>query len=287
MSEEPKKDLKTTAEAAASAAPGAAEAVAPVIGVDAAQAAEKASGKDEGKKKNEDKNKQKEEEKKKKEEEKKKGNNKDKDKDKDKDEKKDKGTDKDEKKDKEKKGKDSGEKKALALPFEITESAILAVAIVVSLTAGSLLGCLLIAPKVIAARNAQPAAPARAERAEGGGEAQEGEGKKGEGKKGEGEKSAVFSIDNIVVNPAGSAGTRFLMASVAFELSDEKAVEALREKEVQIRDAVITTLESQTLEMLAAPGSRDGIKRQLAVAIKPLVPGRKQLRVYLPQFVLQ
>jgi flagellar basal body-associated protein FliL len=276
MSEEPKKDVKTTAEGAASAAPGAAEAQASASSGAAAQEAEKVAGKDEGKKKDEDKNRKKEDEKKK-------------DKNKDKSEKKDEKKDKD--KD-EKKGKDSGEKQAPGLPFNIPESAILAAAIVVSLTAGSLLGCLLIAPRVIAARNAQPAAPARAEKAEGGGEAQEsegkkGEGKKGEGKKGEGEKSAVFSIDNIVVNPAGSAGTRFLMASVAFELPDEKAVEALREKEVQIRDAVITTLESQTLEMLAAPGSREGIKRQLAIAIKPLVPGQKQPRVYLPQFVLQ
>ena len=258
MSEEPKKDAKTTAEGAASAAPGAAGAKAPAKGGDAVQEAEKAAGKDEDKQE-------------------------DKDKKEDKDEK----QHKDGKKDKEKKGKDSGGEKAPAQPFNLPESAILAAVIVVSLTAGSLLGTLLIAPQVIAARNARFATPARAEKAEGSVGAQEGEGQKGDQKKGRGEKSAVYRIDNIVVNPAGSAGTRFLMASVALELSDEKAVAALREKEVQIRDAVITTLESQTLEMLSAPGSREGIKRQLAVAVRPLVPGRQQLRVYLPQFVLQ
>jgi flagellar FliL protein len=89
------------------------------------------------------------------------------------------------------------------------------------------------------------------------------------------------------VNPAGSAGTRFLMASVAFELSDEKVAAALQEQEVQVRDAVITALESQTLEMLTAPGSRAAIKRQLAATIQPLVPGHQPLRVYLPQFVIQ
>jgi flagellar protein FliL len=282
MSEESKKDVKTTAEGAAGAAPGAAEVEAPGSSVDATQEAERVSGKDEGKKKDEEKNKKKEEERKKAEE-KKKG----KGKHKDKDEKKDKDSDENEEKAEGKKGKDPGEKKAPGLPFKIPESAILAATIVASLTAGSLLGGLFIAPKVIAARNAQPATPARVEKTEGGGEVQESEGKESEGKKGEKEKSAVFSIDNIVVNPAGSAGTRFLMASVAFELSDEKAVAALREQEVQIRDAVITTLESQTLEMLAAPGSREGIKRQLAVAVKPLVPGHRQVRVYLPQFVLQ
>jgi flagellar protein FliL len=263
MSEEPRKDMKTNAEGAASAPPDAAEAKAPVKGGDAAQEAAQAGGKDEDEKK---------------------------DKKKDKDGKKDKDKKgKDGKKDEDKKGKDkdAGEEKAPARPFKIPEAAILAATIVASLTVGSLLGGMLIAPKVIAARNARPAAPARTEEAEGGDGAQEDEGGKGKGKKGEGEKSAVYSIDNIVVNPAGSAGTRFLMASVAFEMTDEKAVAALREKEIQVRDAVITTLECQTLEMLSAPGSREGIKRQLAVAIKPLVPGHQKLRVYLPQFVLQ
>ena len=185
---------------------------------------------------------------------------------------------------KEKKGKDAGEEMAPARPFKLPEPAILAAVIVIALAAGSLLGILVIAPRVVAARNARPAVAAKTED---GGAAKEGEGKQDEGKKGAEEKSAVYSIDNIVVNPAGSAGTRFLMASVAFELPNEKAVAALREKEVQIRDAVITTLESQTLEMLSAPGSREGIKRQLAIAVRPLVPGHQPVRVYLPQFVLQ
>jgi flagellar FliL protein len=252
MSEEPRKDVKTNAEGAASAPPDAAEAKAPVKGGDAAQEAAQAGGKDEDKKK-------------------------------------DKKKDKDGKKDEDKKGKDkdAGEEKAPARPFKVPEAAILAATIVASLTVGSLLGGMLIAPKVIAARNARPAAPARTEEAEGGDGAQEDEGGKGNGKKGEGAKAVVYSIDNIVVNPAGSAGTRFLMASVAFEVPDEKAAAALREKEIQVRDAVISTLECQTLEMLSAPGSREGIKRQLAIAIKPLVPGHQKLRVYLPQFVLQ
>ena len=207
---------------------------------------------------------------------------KDKDKDKDKDEKKgkDKGEKKDEKKDKDKKGKDGEGEKAPAQPFKLPESAILAAVIVAALTIGSLLGSLLIAPRVIAARNAQPAAPARAP--DGGEETRESGPKKNAQ-----EKPAVYRIDNIVVNPAGSAGARFLMASVAFELPDEKTASALREREVEVRDAVIATFESQTLEMLAAPGARDGLNQKLAGAVGPLVPGKRRPRGYLPQFVIQ
>jgi flagellar protein FliL len=239
MTDEPKKDAKTSAEGAAGGAAAGPATKAPTRGEDVAQEAEEAAGKDE-----------------------KKGR---------------------------KKGKEAkqeaaagGEEKAPRKPFKIPEVAVLAAIVVVALAAGSVLGMLLIAPRVIVARNAAVVAQAHAGKTH-----EEGEKGEGKGKKGEGEKSAIYSIENIIVNPAGSAGSRFLMASVAFELADEKEVEELRGKEVQVRDAVITTLEGQSLDMLSAPGAREGIKRRIAAAVKPLVPGRRPPRVYLPQFVLQ
>lgn len=254
MSEEPRNDAKTIVQGTADAAPAAAGAKAPAKGGDAPPEKDKAPAKDEEK-----------------------NEKKDKEEKSDKDEKRS----KDEKQGKEeKKGKDGEGEKAPAQPFRIPESAILAAVIVASLTVGSLLGSLLIAPRVIAARNAQPAAPARAP--EGGGEPRE-SGSPKDSKA----KPVVYRIDNIVVNPAGSAGARFLMASVAFELPDEKTATGLREREAEVRDAVIATFESQTLEMLAAPGARDGLKQNLAVVVGSLVPGKRRPRVYLPQFVIQ
>lgn len=242
MTDEPRKEAKTTAEGAAGGAAAPAGKTPPQE--DAARGADEAAGKDE------------------------------------KQEKKAKKKDKDAKP-------EAGPAKAPAKPFKVPEVAILAAVVVVALAAGALLGTLVLAPRVIAARDARPAAKPHAEAPEA--EASGHEAPAGEhGKKGaHGGGATVYSVDNIIVNPAGSAGTRFLMASVAFELPDEKAAEELRAKEVMIRDAVITTLESQTLEMLAVPGARDGIKRQIAATVKPLVPGQRTLRVYLPQFVLQ
>ena len=77
------------------------------------------------------------------------------------------------------------------------------------------------------------------------------------------------------------------MATVAFELPDEKALEGLRERDAELRDAVITTFESQTLEMLTAPGAREALKRRLAAAAAPVLGDIKHVRVYLPQFVIQ
>lgn len=99
--------------------------------------------------------------------------------------------------------------------------------------------------------------------------------------------SKIYRIDNLIVNPAGTAGTRFLMAAVAIE-SGEETDKVLREREVQVRDAVTATLEAQTLDVLTQPGARDSLKVALSAAVRGVLgQPAAELRVYLPQLVIQ
>jgi flagellar FliL protein len=146
--------------------------------------------------------------------------------------------------------------------------------VVGTLALGGVAGTFLVAPRVVAGRAAaKPAAHEKESRGE-----QAGEDKK---------KIPVFRLENLIVNPADSQGTRFLMATIAFEVDDEKTGERLREREVQVRDVVMSALESQTLEMLTRPGARDSLKLRLANAVAPFTGRGKRVRVYLPQFVIQ
>lgn len=154
-----------------------------------------------------------------------------------------------------------------------------------ALALGGAFGGLFVGPAIVAARNARPA-PADVKPEAPVAETQGGETRSGEAKGGEG-KSIVFKLDNIIVNPAGSQGTRFLMASVAIQLPDDKTEETLRAREVEVRDAVTAVLESQTMAMLTRPGARDSLKQALARAVVPLAGRSVRLRVFLPQFVIQ
>jgi flagellar protein FliL len=173
----------------------------------------------------------------------------------------------------------------------------------VAVVLGGLLGSQLIAPRLIAARSAKPpsateekvagevdeknAERKEAEKREAG--KKEG-GHKKEGREGGGEedvKGILLNIDNIIVNPAGSQGSRFLMASIAIELPDNATETYMREHEVQVRDLVISVLESQTMQTLSRPGARDQLKEDLADALMPMSGGAAWLRVYIPQFVIQ
>ncbi|KPJ95502.1 MAG: hypothetical protein AMS18_02745 [Gemmatimonas sp. SG8_17] len=96
-----------------------------------------------------------------------------------------------------------------------------------------------------------------------------------------------FELENLIVNPAGSRGDRFLMVSVAFEVPHQEMVVLLDEREAQVRDVVGALLEGQTLEMLTRAGARDDLKRQLEEVVAPLAGQPEWMRVYLPRFVIQ
>lgn len=178
-----------------------------------------------------------------------------------------------------------GEKKKPAAPPPL----ILAAVGLVALLSGAGAGAFLVAPRFM------PAAASTEAGEDGHGKKDEkGHGKKdekGHGKKdekGHGEKgSSVYRVDNLIVNPAGSQGQRFLMATVAFDFSDAKVNEEVRAREVEVRDRIITTFESQTMDDLTRPGARDSLRARLHAVMAPIAGEDAEFEVYLPQFVIQ
>lgn len=156
---------------------------------------------------------------------------------------------------------------------------VIALALVGAVVGGGA-GTFVLAPRLFA----RPAAETAAQ----GEKAKDAEGGEGaDAKKGKAAPGKIFKLDNLVVNPAGSEGTRFLMTTVAFETRGDEADAKLREREIEIRDRVIAILESQTMDALTQPGARDTLKRKLGDAVAPFAGPKARLRVFLPQFVIQ
>lgn len=158
--------------------------------------------------------------------------------------------------------------------------------VVLALGAGAAAGALLVAPRIIHARQA---ALADAGHGKGGKARKKPRKESRSGKEGEG-KTPVYKLENIIVNPADSQGQRFLMCSIAIESDDPKVLDGLREHEIELRDHVVTLLAAQSLESLTAPGARDSLRARLLAAIRPTLGADDQdaeLQVFLPQFVIQ
>jgi flagellar basal body-associated protein FliL len=159
-----------------------------------------------------------------------------------------------------------GRREAMNVPKKVVVGGILGGALVL----GGATGSLFVGPKILSARGIKTASkPVEAKTEE------------------KIEAGIVYEIENVIVNPAGSQGVHFLMITVAFEVPDQKAEEALRGNDVKVRDTVIATLERETMEMLVEPGARERLKEDLKNAVAPLNGGAKWMEVYLPQYVIQ
>lgn len=98
---------------------------------------------------------------------------------------------------------------------------------------------------------------------------------------------SAWPIENLVLNPAGSNGTRFLMVSATFEMKDEAAKDAAKGKEAEVRDALLALLGKKPIDQLTDIGQRDAIKKEVLTAVSAIFPKGTVTRVFFPQFVIQ
>lgn len=103
----------------------------------------------------------------------------------------------------------------------------------------------------------------------------------------EGGTRVLRIIDNLVLNPANSGGTRFLMVTATFEVKDAAADELLKARDAEVRDALLTYFGKQTVEDLTDMTRRAGIKSDLLAVFKTMFPVGTVKAVYFPQFVIQ
>lgn len=138
---------------------------------------------------------------------------------------------------------------------------------VAGLAAGSAAGLFGIGPVLAKRRAETPAAPA---------------------KPAEVASTAVpHEVANLVLNPAGSNGTRFLMVTATFQLKDAAAEALMKEHEAEVRDAILALLGKKTVDDLTDISQREQIKTDVLAAVAPLFPKGSVLKVFFPQFVIQ
>ena len=106
---------------------------------------------------------------------------------------------------------------------------------------------------------------------------------------GEAQSSEFHShlVEGLIVNPAGTGGTRLLLISVAIEVDSEQTAQEVEERDSEIRDVLLSTLGIKTIDELTDPGSREALKHELLEAIRTLVFNGELLHIHIPQFVVQ
>lgn len=151
-------------------------------------------------------------------------------------------------------------------------SLVTALVLAISLAAGGVIGGAFVGPKLT---NATPLP----------------EGEKAEVSKDHGGQASpdghaqLYTVESLVVNPAGTAGSRFLIISLALDVAGP--VDPLKNNEARLRDVLLTVLSKKSVEELADISKRDALKEELLAAIKEAISDAGIRAIYFPQYVLQ
>ena len=104
----------------------------------------------------------------------------------------------------------------------------------------------------------------------------------------EAKPSEIFLIENIIVNPAGTNGTRYLSTSIGLEIEkSELKVEHMKEMTPVIRDILIAIISSRTIEELSTTEGKDLIRKEILEKLATAIGPEEVSKVYFVDYVLQ
>lgn len=102
------------------------------------------------------------------------------------------------------------------------------------------------------------------------------------------EVGPIIQLEELVVNPSGSLGRRFVVVKVALELLDIAVQEDLEQQMPLINDGLIRLLASKNVEYLSNVAARDSLREEMRVVINDRLPNHDGItNVFFTGFVLQ
>jgi len=100
--------------------------------------------------------------------------------------------------------------------------------------------------------------------------------------------SAVFyQFKDVVINPAGTNGRRYLIFSLAVKLDNQDAKSTLDKKKAEAKDRIMALVSQYTASELNSLKKRNKIKEKLGILIDKVI-GKKSVRnLFFTKYVLQ
>lgn len=99
--------------------------------------------------------------------------------------------------------------------------------------------------------------------------------------------SDIYVIEDIIVNPAGSEGRRFVNVTVGLEYTDSAVGKELEAHSVQLRDLLINLFASRTVQELDDVTEKEVLKREILERVNQSLPRGRIVRVYYVNFIMQ
>ncbi|GAB4337290.1 MAG: hypothetical protein Kow0037_19850 [Calditrichia bacterium] len=97
----------------------------------------------------------------------------------------------------------------------------------------------------------------------------------------------IFSVDDVIVNPAGSNGMQFVLINFGFEVRTEDDVKLLETRQIQVRDLLLRILSKRTMEQLDGPDDKESLRAEVKEELGKLLPENHLMAVYFSNYIIQ
>ncbi len=97
----------------------------------------------------------------------------------------------------------------------------------------------------------------------------------------------TVQLTKLLVNVAGTMGSRYLLSSVTLVGSAADFKTRVEKREPQLRDAAMTLLSTKTITDLEKPGARNIVRSELITGFNNVLGGGTVQEIYITEFAIQ
>ena len=101
------------------------------------------------------------------------------------------------------------------------------------------------------------------------------------------EEPVYYPMSTFLVNLADPGSKRFLKVVIELKLSSKEAEEECKEKDVELRDEILTELSSQESDSVVSAEDKVRLKKQLMQSLNHVLTKGKVLEIYFTDFLIQ
>jgi flagellar FliL protein len=102
-----------------------------------------------------------------------------------------------------------------------------------------------------------------------------------------GAKKVTVAMDKLLVNVAGTMGSRYLLVSMSMVSTDPNFQQKMTDNDAALRDAASSALSAKTLADLEKPDERNLIRTELLTSFNNILGSDEVQEIYLTEFAIQ